>query len=156
MLSEIFIDQHRKIDRLLAEFIESLNDYKPGTAELAELRKMLRKHIYVEENALFRKIEDTGNSQGINGLEVEHAGIFRLLDRIELYIARNDFVRAIDRAEGLFRVLLAHNEKEVQMVYFALDSLPESEQAEISDGLRSIEVPESWECRILVKYRKRK
>ncbi|MFG1520141.1 MAG: hemerythrin domain-containing protein [Thermoplasmataceae archaeon] len=156
MLSEIFIDQHHKIDRLLAEFIKSMNDNKPGTAELAELRKMLRMHIYVEENALFRKVEDTGDRQGINGLEVEHAGIFRLLDRIELYIARNDFVRAIDRAEGLVRVLQAHNEKEEQMVYLALDSIPENEQAEISDGLMSLEVPEGWECRILLKYGKRK
>ena len=156
MLSEIFTDQHRKIDALLVEFIKSLKENDQENEELAELRKLLRTHIYLEENVLYPVVETGENHNGINGLEVEHAGVFRLLDRIQSYIARSDFVRATDRAEGLVRVLAAHNGKEMQTVYSALDALPDIEQAVIIDRIKSLDVPENWESRVMLRYSKRR
>ncbi|MGC8505571.1 MAG: hemerythrin domain-containing protein [Thermoplasmata archaeon] len=156
MLSEIFTDQHWKIDLLLGEFIKSLKENDQGVEELAELRKLLRSHIYLEESVIYPLVETNENHNGINGLEVEHAGIFRLLDKIQLYIARNDYVRATDRAEGLVRVLAAHNGKEVQTVYSVLDALPESEQAGIIDRIKQLGVPENWECKVLIRYSRRR
>lgn len=156
MLSEIFTDQHRKIDVLLAEFIKSLKENDQGNEELAELRKLLRTHIYLEENVLYPVVETGENHNGINGLEVEHAGVFRLVNRIQSYIARRDFVRATDRAEGLVRVLAAHNGKEMQTVYSTLDALLESEQAVIIDRIKSLDVPENWESKVMLRYSKRR
>ncbi len=154
MLSDIFIDDHKIIDAHLAAFLESMRAGDPSLEELDALRKTLHRHIYFEETTLFRAAETEQNRSQINGLEVEHAGIWQLLDKIEDYIVKKDMIRAIDRTEGLARVLKTHNDAEVEAVYRELDRSKEVDNKKLIGEFNRSEMPEGWVCRVLRRYRK--
>lgn len=153
MISNAFTEDYRKIDQLLERLVISLKEGILSVEKLNELRKALQVHIYFEETTLFRVVENEGNRSRINGLEVEHAGILRLLDKIESYMTGNDIVRALDRAEGLVRVLRTHNSAEMEHVHTVLDQSENIDRKALLDLFRNATIPEGWQSRVLRRYR---
>ncbi len=152
MISDPLTGDHERIDGILSEFIDSLRSGTMDYSKLNKLRSSLYAHIYFEETTLFRIVEDQGNRARIMGLETEHAGIWQLIDKIEYYMKQGDHVRAVDRAEGLERVLLTHNNAEREHVYSLLDRMEGIDENAIMKKLENSRMPEGWKCRVLQKY----
>lgn len=148
MLSNAFREDHRKITEAMDQLLVSLRKGDCPKQEINSLRDVLLQHIYIDETYIFRLAENSKNRTRIRGLEIEHAGMLQLIDKICVYLEKNDKVRALDRAEGLARVLEAHNVTEDQNVYLALDALNVDSDSVIQKMENSF-VPPGWKCRFL-------
>lgn len=155
MLSDIFVDDHRQIDAHIASLLESMRSGKESSGELDSLRGALRRHIYFEETTLFPMAENENNRTRINGLEVEHAGIWQLVEKIQDYLDRGDMIRAIDRTEGLARLLETHVNAELDVIYRELDSSAGIDNKKLIEEFNRSEMPEGWVCRVLEKYKRK-
>lgn len=154
MLSDILEESHRRVDRHLQNYLESLREGKAEPSEFEKAKNSLHNHIFWEESVLFRVIENGSNSARIHGLEVEHGGIWKLLDKIEGYAKTGEDELAIDRTEGLIRVLSTHNQAEERTVYGELEQQDINKQAEmILFEIEHAQPPEGWMCSILRRRR---
>lgn len=107
-------------------------------------------HIYWEEATLFSVVKNERNSPRIHGMEVEHGGIWKLLDRIEGYIQNGEDDTAIDRLEGLIRVLETHREAEARTIYAEFQNMDVKSQAGlVLSGMELGSPPTGWICSIL-------
>lgn len=152
MISDVLIEDHRSIHLQLERALDAIRAGKTSLEELQKLRKALRRHIYFEETLLFRLVENDDNRSRINGLEAEHGGILQLIDKIEDYISRDDLTRAVDRAEGLARVLESHDEIEVSTIYQDLDRSERIDRNSFIDDFNKTTVPEDWISRVQSRY----
>lgn len=155
MLSDIFVDDHKHIDAHLAELLESLRAGSQSLQPLENLRKSIQRHIYFEETSLFPIAVDDSNRAKINGLEVEHAGIWQLIDKIQAYMVKGDLIRGIDRTEGLARLLHTHVNAELETVYSKLDKSENVDNKKLIEEFNKSEMPEGWVCKVLRRYRKK-
>lgn len=154
MLTDIFADDHKNIEAHISELLASLRANRASREELKSFRKSVRRHLYFEETTLFPAALTEENRSRINGLEVEHGGIWQLLDKIEEYINTGDLIRAIDRTEGLVRLFKNHVENEYEIVYRQLNKRKDLDNKTLKDQFNNQEIPEDWTCRVLRKYRK--
>lgn len=150
MISKVLIEDHGKVDELLTMFIDSLKAGRQQTDLFEKARLALHNHIYWEETSLFRSVENDANKARIYGLEVEHGGIWQLLDKVWAYLMNDEVELAIDRIEGLLRVLKSHNDAEEATIYKQLEELGEDTQVKlIHYDLQAARAPEGWKCSIL-------
>ncbi len=150
MIARILEGDHEAVGKLLEKFLMSLKEGSPDVKTLEKARDALQNHIYWEETILFREAETEQNSARIHGLEVEHGGIWKLLDRIGEIVREGNIDLAIDRTEGLLRVLETHNSAEEGTVYSQLDLMDEKAQARlIQFEVQHARAPAGWKCRIL-------
>lgn len=156
MISDILTADHKRIDIQLERVISALHAGKDPIDGLSGLREALRRHIYFEETVLFRMVENEENLSRVNGLEAEHGGILQLIDRIEDYLVKKDMTRAVDRAEGLARVLASHDEIEVSTVYAELDQTTHMERQKIADDFSNVKVPDDWISRVQARYSRKR
>ncbi len=148
MISTLLRDDHRKISEDLDNLLKSIRSNKSPHKEILNLRKSVQQHIYIDETHMFKIAENDENRTRIRGLEIEHAGILQLINKIEEYLQKNDLVRALDRAEGLARVMEAHNDAEDSCIYAGLEKInydPKKVELEISNDT----VPPEWKCNFL-------
>lgn len=154
LLSDILEEDHKRVGESLTCFLDSLREGKPSVSCFEKARNSLQNHIFWEESILFRTVENQANAARIHGLEVEHGGIWKLLDKIEEYLNAGRGELATDRVEGLIRVLDAHNEAEEQTVYQELEKQDASTQARlILFEIEQARAPEGWVCNILRRRR---
>lgn len=148
MIAEALKDDHRKINEAISQLLVSLRSGNSPYQDILNLREVLKQHIYIDETHLFRLAENPQNRTRIRGLEIEHAGMLQLVDKIDEYLRRGDRARAMDRAEGLARVVEAHNDTEDRNVYAALDAL-EFDLDKVRAEMENVLVPPDWKCRFL-------
>lgn len=154
VISDILVEDHKRVGESLERFIDSIIKGNPCMDYFFKARDSLHNHIFWEESVLFRAVEDKENSARIHGLEVEHGGIWKLLDKIEEYVSEGDAELAKDRIEGLIRVLETHNVAEEETVYRDLEEQDSSTQARlILFEIEQARPPEGWVCKIMRKYR---
>lgn len=154
VISDILIEDHKRVGEFLENFLNSIKNGKPSMDYFYSARDSLHNHIYWEESVLFRAIENESNSARIHGLEVEHGGIWKLLDKIEKYVMEGDTSLAIDRVEGLLRVLYTHNKAEEGTVYRDLEDQDSTVQARlILFEVGQAKPPEGWICGIMRKHK---
>lgn len=150
MISKILEEDHRKIGVLLEEFLNSIRKGKPVDSVFNRAKDGLHNHIYLEETFLFREVENEGNSLRIHGLEVEHGGIWKLLNKIGEYVTNGEYELAVDRLEGLIRVLETHNRAEEGTVYAFLEELDDSSKDRIlHSDMQNPKAPEGWTCKVM-------
>lgn len=150
MIPEILDMTHEKASRNLQTYISSVREGNPLREEFEGARRLLLNHIYWEETRLFRVVENTRNSARIHGMEVEHGGIWKLLDKIGDYVKAGEDELAIDRLEGLLRVLETHHQAEARTIYRDLNSMDYSTQAElVFYEIEQAAIPQGWVCSIL-------
>lgn len=107
-------------------------------------------HFYREETYVFPAASSFVQHAFIIGLQTEHAGLIRLLDKIVAYMSNDDNERAFDRISGLSRLFIIHSAKEENEIYSilkdrnAIDGL--AEQAKYK------RVPQGWQCAVTEKY----
>lgn len=150
LIPELLDEAHERAGQHLQNFIDSIGDGKLLYEQFEKARNILYMHIYWEESTLFRAVENERNSPRIHGMEVEHGGIWRLLGRIDEYVQSSEDELAIDRLEGLIRVLVTHRQAEVRTIYREFENMDLRSQAElVVSEMERASPPKGWVCSIL-------
>ncbi|AAT43408.1 hemerythrin domain-containing protein [Picrophilus oshimae] len=134
-------NDHVIVDEMLSKLLESMEN-NPDVNLYSEIEKGLKRHIYVEEEVMFPRALKLGVEPArISGLEMEHASIWMLMDRIDRNINDAHNKKYINE---IISILRAHNKQEEDYVYPAFGN-------DDSIKLEEYTVPENWVC---VKLRK--
>lgn len=130
-VGEVLTHEHHDIDEYFARFAASLAEGKPDTDALAEGTRLLKRHIWVEEEIHFPSLRDGELMFQMVLLLREHGEIWLLLDTLAAEVAAGD--DSSHTMQTLLAMLECHNPKEEQLIYPAGDDLL---PAEVSDEVR--------------------
>jgi iron-sulfur cluster repair protein YtfE (RIC family) len=127
-VSELLELDHRRLDRLLGQAIESVagGAWDQAWDAFAVFDEGIEKHIRLEEQFLFPAFEDAngGFAGPTEVMRAEHAEILRSAGTISSRIrAKRDCLEELD---SLTRLLSAHNLKEEQVLYPATERILEA------------------------------
>lgn len=143
------IEDHEAVDSNLERLISILDQGKMDPNLFSIIYSGLRTHIFLEEEHSFPAVlaRDPSLSGRIAGLEMEHASICLLLDRIHREVETGNVVRSPKFIQEIYDILQSHNAQEEKYVY------PVILEAQINDGphLSEAKIPDDWICRKLRK-----
>jgi iron-sulfur cluster repair protein YtfE (RIC family) len=126
-----FTDDHDRLDHLLDTYRRlKRTDFPRAKEAFREFKFGLQRHIIWEESILFPLFEDkTGIRDGgpTAAMRAEHREIGRCLEALHDKVRAHDLES--DREEQvLFETLFAHNHKEENVLYPAIDQLLSAEE----------------------------
>jgi iron-sulfur cluster repair protein YtfE (RIC family) len=142
--------EHRQIDEGIEGFVAD-----PSSARAAGLLTgaiaALRRHIYLEEEALFpalRRDGESGLTAPIFVMLREHGQLWRTLDELEREVVASAATPgALQLCHQLLVQLQHHNLKEERVLYPEADQVLPPEAAEhLSQLLGSGVLPDGWVC----------
>src|SRR5690625_2073456 len=142
--SQLLTDHHRRIDR----GVQGIVDGDGEVAALAESMKLLRSHLYAEEELLFPRLEETGLTMPVFVMKQEHGQMWPWLETLTHACSSGSAVTKLRRpARELFHSRHIHNTKEEQILYTATDGLPAgSEGDSLTEVLKDAQAPDDWVC----------
>lgn len=142
--SRLLIEQHRRID----DGIKGIVDGNGQLEALAESLRLLRLHIYVEENYLFPPLEASGVTMPVFVMKQEHGEMWPYLQTLTTACESETPVKTLHgSALWLFRLLQVHNPKEEEVVYTAADRLAaENPDSSLIETLETTRIPDDWVC----------
>jgi iron-sulfur cluster repair protein YtfE (RIC family) len=131
MVQLSFADDHDRLDQLLATYRRSKRvDFDRAKQAFKEFKVGLQRHILWEERILFPAFEEKTGMHGHGPtvvMRAEHREIARCLEAIHDKVRVRDL--ETDREEeALVEILSAHNQKEEDILYPALDRLLDDEE----------------------------
>ena len=136
--------QHRQID----QGIEGIVDGTDESQALAASLRLLRNHLYLEEEALFPPLAEAGLTMPIFVMKREHGQMWPLIRSLEAACAAGasaDDLR--EDARVLLQLLKMHNPKEEQIVYAAADRYePTHPDTTLVKAMAAARMPEAWVC----------
>jgi iron-sulfur cluster repair protein YtfE (RIC family) len=140
--------EHHDIDGEIDVFAERLATDQIDPEPLRRAAAALRRHIYLEEEFLFPPLRDAGLVAPVFVMLREHGELWRKLDAIELELALDPDVAALQKlCRSLVVQLQHHNPKEEQILYPQADGVL---RGEVGSRLRAFiesgQVPEGWVC----------
>ncbi len=125
-VSQWYGGDHQRLDGLFRQFQRSKSaDFAAAKSYFEQFRAGLEQHIVWEEEILFPIFEEKTGMRGMGPTEVmrtEHRQIKQHLQDITQKLARSQADTDADEKE-LLAVLGAHNQKEEQILYPAMDGL---------------------------------
>ena len=144
LISAVLADQHHRIDHGIATIVD-------GTGEpqaLAAALKLLREHLYVEEEALFPLLVATGLALPVFVMKREHGHMWPLIRSLEAACAAGATIDDLrEDASRLLQQLNIHDPKEEQILYTAADRYdPAHPDAPLSPAMAAAHMPENWVC----------
>lgn len=136
--------EHREIDAGIKAVIDGGSDLAP----LREALALLRRHIHVEETALFPPLAAAGLTMPVFVMKREHGQMWPLLDALEKACAEGATAESLrEDCEHLFRLLQIHNGKEEQIVYGAADRQAAADDDNVlAEAIAAAAMPEGWTC----------
>ena len=142
--SRLLAVQHHQIDQGVAGIVDGTG--KPQT--LAASLKLLREHLYVEEEALFPVLAGIGLTMPVFVMKREHGQMWPLICGLEAAcVAGADADSLHEDARQLLQQLKMHNPKEEQIVYAAADRYePAHPDASLVEAMAAAHMPEGWAC----------
>ncbi|MGH7120357.1 MAG: hemerythrin domain-containing protein [Acetobacteraceae bacterium] len=140
--SKLLAAQHQQIDQGLG----GISERTAAPASLAASLKLLREHLYVEEEVLFPTLGKTGLAMAILVMRREHAQMWPLILRVEAACTAGVPVdNTQDDLRKLLQLLAAHNPKEEQTVYAAADRYDLAHpNAPLATAIAAARMPEDW------------
>jgi iron-sulfur cluster repair protein YtfE (RIC family) len=139
-----FAQDHDRLDRLLETYRRLKRiDFARAKGAFKEFKTGLQRHILWEEGILFPLFEEkTGlRDQGPTAvMRAEHREIGRCLEALHDKVRRQD-VDSDPEEQGLMRALFAHNQKEENVLYPAIDRLSSADE-KVAAFKRMEELPE--------------
>ena len=149
-LSDALEGEHRTIDAGLDHFRAGLDAGELRIAALRSAAAALRRHIYLEEEAIFPPLTVGGLVAPVSVMLREHGDIWMALERIERAAADGDVSAAWSGLATLSPLLADHNFKEERIIYPAADQALSGEAADrLRDELAHRAMPAGWTCRAL-------
>lgn len=143
--SQMMIQQHRDIDTGIQAVAEGGGDL----AALAASLKLLRKHLFLEEEVMFPAVERGGITMPIFVMKREHGMMWPLLESLSAACAAGaDPAMLREDCAELYKLLQIHNPKEEQIVYSAADNLTvrSGDGGAMAAELDVAELPKGWVC----------
>lgn len=139
---KLLAEQHRQID-------QGLGSTTGGTgtpAALATSLKLLREHLYIEEEVIFPALGKTGLAMAVLVMRREHAEMWPLILSVEAACAAGTSVdNTREDVRALLKLLAAHNPKEEQTVYAAADRYDLAHpDASLASAIAAAHMPEGW------------
>ncbi len=139
--AQLLEQQHRDIDSGILGILEGDGD----TAALGKALRLLREHIYLEEEVLFPPLEEAGLQMPVFVMKREHGEMWPLIEVLEVALEADPPISTLKgRCRRLMQRLNVHNPKEEEVVYTSADKLPEA--AELLAALENARMPEDWTC----------
>lgn len=142
--SKLLTIQHYQID----QGVEGIFDGTGEPQALAAALKLLREHVYVEEQALFPPLAEAGLTMPVFVMKREHGQMWPLILSLEAACAAG--ATADDMREDtrqLLQQLKMHNPKEEQIVYAAADRYePAHPDAPLVQAMAAARMPQGWVC----------
>lgn len=136
--------EHREVDEAIARFAASSGGERES---LADAIRLLRRHIYVEEEFLFpllREVEP-GIAAPVFVMLREHGQIWNTLDSLDGELEYGGI--ELSRCRQLSSQLLHHNLKEEKIIYPRADEvLTESAATRLRELIASRKLPDRWVC----------
>ncbi|MEE9285498.1 MAG: hemerythrin domain-containing protein [Dehalococcoidia bacterium] len=141
--------EHRWLDERFDQFQHLLDSGRVDGGPFHEAARVLHRHIYLEEEILFPRLETRGLSDPISVMAQEHREICRHLGGVEGLLERNASAEQVaSMLTDLRSLLKEHNFKEEGILYPAAEGLlTEQELPEVLEALRESQPPEGWVCR---------
>lgn len=141
-VSAYYEDDHDRLDGLFRQFQQrKRSDFNAAKAFFKEFRFGLQRHIVWEEEILFPLFEKkTGLVQGgpAQVMRNEHRLIVKYLEEIHEKL-NADNPNSDDEEQMLLNTLFAHNQKEEQVLYPAIDrALTERERADVFTTMQKL------------------
>ncbi|HEX5960749.1 MAG TPA: hemerythrin domain-containing protein [Rhodanobacteraceae bacterium] len=142
--SKLLAVQHHHID----QGVEGIVDDTGTPAALAAALRLLREHLYVEEEVLFPLLAGMGLTMPVFVMKREHGEMWPLIRKLEAACAGG--AGAADLREDawtLLQQLKIHNTKEEQILYAAADDCePARPDAPLIRDMAAARMPEDWVC----------
>lgn len=134
--------EHRLIDAGIESYLNTEEvPLEQRRNDLGRALRLLRRHIYFEEDHLFPLLRAAGLAGPISVMTREHRQMWFVIDR--LLVEDTPATTALCR--DLLGRLATHNWKEEGVVYAkARELLPEADRVVLSGYLSQTEVPEGW------------
>ncbi len=150
-VSELLESEHRRIGDDLESFRRSLDRGEVEATAFERAASVLQRHIYLEEDILFPKVEPLGLAGPASVMAMEHGEISGNLLAIQDGIRQGaDPALLQELFTTLTTVLDGHNLKEERILYPAADRLlAESGDSDILQTLKDADLPSGWKCRAL-------
>lgn len=140
--------EHHVVDSAIANFINDLDRGELRAEPLLEAIRLLRRHIYIEEEFLFPPVRQAGMLMPILVMLREHGQLWRAMDELVDFLKDPvDQERAVSTCRSVLSQLEQHNLKEEPIVYprAAIDLSAEA-SAELMRFLHSGHTPDGWIC----------
>jgi iron-sulfur cluster repair protein YtfE (RIC family) len=130
-ISAAFAEDHDRLDRLFFEYCQSKNtDHAAAKYAFVEFKFGLQRHIVWEESILFPRFEDKTGMHDVGPTAVmraEHRRIADCLEAIHKLVQQHN-PNSEREEQALLDALAAHNHKEEQVLYPALDRMLSDEE----------------------------
>lgn len=141
--SRLLAGQHRKID----QGVEGIVYGTGGPQALAAALKLLREHLYLEEEVLFPPLAEAGLAMPIFVMKREHGQMWPLIGSLEAACAACAAGDLREDARQLLQQLKIHNTKEEQIVYAAADRYePVHPDAPLVQAMAAARMMDGWVC----------
>jgi iron-sulfur cluster repair protein YtfE (RIC family) len=132
-VQDSFGHDHDRLDHLLETFRQLKRvDFARAKQSFKEFKFGLQRHIIWEETVLFPLFEQKAGMHDCGPtvvMRAEHREIGRRLEALHDKVRRQD-VDSDDEEESLIEALSAHNQKEENVLYPAIDRLASKEEKE--------------------------
>lgn len=149
-ITQYYEKDHDRLDQLFKEFqrLKSVN-FSKAKENFREFTLGLKRHIVWEEAILFPLFEDKTGMKGVGPtavMRLEHRQIKELLEAIHDKIRQQDAGSGAEETK-LLDVLRAHNQKEEQILYPAIDRLLGDEDRQgVFDRMKQVAEDTFFSC----------
>lgn len=136
--------QHRDMELGIAGLV----DGSGSRAEFHDAVLLLRRHIYVEETALFPVIDqDRARWMALAQMRFEHGDMWLHIESaLALLDASADLEAMLEDAAAMQRLLRLHDHKEEEAIYSVADRYADSGQPPLAELFATMEIPDGWRC----------
>lgn len=141
----LLVEQHRRIE----SGISGLVDGSGSRQEFTEAVRLLRRHIYVEETALFPAIDpDRGRWMALAQMKYEHGDMWPHIEHaVALLDTHADLEDLLPDADALLRLLREHDHKEEAAIYVVAERYAaDASRPSLVSLFASNAMPPGWRC----------
>ena len=140
-ISERMENDHLAESDRLAELNRMMNHGEFDRVSFMKFVENLRRHIYIEEEIIFPGLQENDIllKGPISGLEMEHASLWMLTDRILEEDSSRKLVKTPKYLDEISRILSVHNAQESGNIY------PKIEDERFPD-ITGVSLPKDWVC----------
>ena len=137
-------DDHQIVNTKIQEVLDFMEKGFMDTDKFSDVERSLKKHIYFEETILFPALDkgDLRIHQMIEGLKMEHAALWKLMDVINKEIEEEKFVKSKKSLSEMLLILKTHNENEEGHIY---NKIVENSDVDVVN-IENLQLPGDFIC----------
>lgn len=142
--SEQLTLEHQQIDQGIEGIVDGTGEPQALMAAL----KLLRQHVYAEEQVLFPPLAETGLAMPIFVMNREHGLMWPLIRSLEAACATGASADTLrEDTRNLMQLLKIHNVKEEEVIYAAADRYATAHpDVSLAQAVADARMPQDWVC----------